>query len=88
MGQAAAPIAKPVMDFLHMSPEMPSMPALPAPPPSPLSADPEVAAKTALEQENAAKAERKTRGRASTLLTGGKGLTDEGMTSVKRTLGV
>ncbi len=59
----------------------PKIEAPPAPPPPP-SVDPEIAGRqkaeeTARELEKAAKAERKTRGRASTVLTGGSGLTDE-----------
>jgi hypothetical protein len=63
-----------------LSPEPPQLPPIPAPP---SAQDPAVAAN----MEKAADAERRNRGRASTILTGGQGLTSESTTAKRRLLG-
>ncbi|TXG77590.1 hypothetical protein E6Q11_02355 [Candidatus Dojkabacteria bacterium] len=62
-------------------------PAPPPPPPSPVGADPAEAAKTQKAMEDAASAERKARGRAATLLTGGEGVEDPATISKRMLLG-
>lgn len=63
------------------TPKAPS-PMMAAPPPSPTSEDPAVAKETARKMQEAADQERRARGRASTLITGGAG--DTGTPSISR----
>lgn len=65
--------------------ETPQAPQMPAPPPS--MDDPAEKAKNDKAVETAANAERKTRGRATTVLTGASGLKDEATTSRRTLLG-
>jgi len=69
--------------------EKPQAPGLAAPPalPSPGSSDPDAAKKAQDAQETAAAAERRSRGRASTLLTGASGLSGEAPVSRRMLLG-
>jgi hypothetical protein len=55
-------------------------------PPSPFSANPSVAAATNAAINTAQEDERKAKGRAATMLTGGTGVSDAGLTISKRTL--
>lgn len=64
-----------------MTPDIP-VPQMAAAPPSPTSEDPAVQADLTAAQD----AERKARGRASTLLTGGRGVSDQGLSLSRRTL--
>jgi hypothetical protein len=64
-----------------------AMPPPPPPPPSPTSTDPAAAADAARKLEDAAAAERKVKGRAATLLTGGAGVGDEAPVSKRVLLG-
>lgn len=64
-----------------MTPDIPT-PELAAAPPSPTSDDPAVQADLTAAQD----AERKARGRASTMLTGGRGVSDQGLSLSRRTL--
>jgi hypothetical protein len=68
-----------------ISPTVSAPPPAP-PPPSPNSQDPAVAAATARKMDAAAAEERKARGRASTLMTGGEGVTDAPAPVSKRML--
>lgn len=61
--------------------------AVPPPPPSPTSADPNVARETQARMQAAADAERKAKGRASTLLTGGEGVKEDAQVSKRVLLG-
>jgi len=59
----------------------------PPAPPSPDSPDPDTSEETRRKMEEAARAERKQRGRASTQLTGGAGLLEDGeQKTAKKTL--
>ncbi len=64
-----------------ISPKRPKAP--PPPPPPPEKDDSEVQAAAAAERER----QRKARGRASTILTGGEGLTTNASTARKQLLG-
>ena len=73
------------MSSLFRTPVMPMPQPLP-PPPSPMSSDPVVKAETEAAMENASSVERKVKGRASTILTSGMGLDEEGFTSAMKKL--
>ncbi len=63
-----------------------SYPSTPPAPPSPVSEDPAVKAKTEKAMEEAASAERKVRGRASTIMTGGLDMDDDEAPTAKKYL--
>lgn len=69
------------------SPESPGAPQGIAAPPSPTSEDPAAAKKAQEAADAAALSERKARGRASTILTGGKGVLGSATTSRRTLLG-
>ena len=70
-----------------LMPESPGAPEGLAAPPSPTSEDPAAAKKAQEAADAAALSERKARGRASTILTGGKGLLGPATTSRRTLLG-
>lgn len=74
------------MGFLKPKPV--TVQAPPPPPPSPISEDPTIKQKTQQAMDDAAAAEKKARGRASTLLTGPAGITDKGPSSRRFLLGM
>lgn len=66
------------------------MPPPPKPPPSPTSEDPNAKKEAQEKMDKASQAQRKTKGRASTIMTGGLGLEkkdDEGSISRRTLLG-
>ena len=68
---------------MFSSPSMPAAPPPPAPPAPPKDVDPAISAAKEDERRRAALA----RGRSSTILTGGRGLTSEPRTAGKSLLG-
>lgn len=74
------------MSGLLKAPAAPSIFTTTPPPPSPTSTDATVAAETQQAMATAQEAERKTKGRASTILTSGTGLDNEELTTSKRYL--
>lgn len=70
-----------------LKPQAPPTPPAPPPPPSPVSPDPQVAKDTQAKLDMAADAERRSKGRASTLLTAPEGLDSVATTSKRSLLG-